>query len=283
MSNIFRMTLLLGALTGLLVLVGRFVGGPGGMIVAFIFAVVINFGSYWYSDKIVLKMYHAKEVSPSEAPELHSIVDNLILQAKLPKPKVYLMNSATPNAFATGRNKEHAAVAVTTGILQLLSREELEGVLAHELAHVKNRDILIQSVAATMAGVITMLAVWARWAAIFGGFGGRDRDGDGGGLMGFLFLAILAPIAATLIQLAISRSREYLADETGARITKKPYALASALKRLEYGVSRAPMDANPATAHLFIVNPLRKMSLLKLFSTHPPTPERVARLQSLVI
>lgn len=281
MGNVFRMTILLGALTGLLVLVGRFVGGPGGMIVAFIFAVAINFGSYWYSDKIVLKMYRAKEVSPSDAPELHSIVDNLILTAKLPKPKVYLMNSATPNAFATGRNKEHAAVAVTTGILQLLSREELEGVLAHELAHVKNRDTLIQSVAATIAGVITMIATWARWAAIFGGFGGRDRDGDGGELMGFLFLAILAPIAATLIQLAISRSREYLADETGARITKKPYALASALKRLEYGVSRAPMDANPATAHLFIVNPLRKMSLLKLFSTHPPIPERVARLESL--
>ena len=285
MGSMLRTTILLAALTGLLVVVGGFVGGPGGMVMAFIFAVLINFGSYWFSDRIVLAMYGAKEVTPKEAPELHRVVENLRLKAMVPKPKVYIVQSATPNAFATGRDPKHAAVAVTTGILQLLNEDELEGVLAHELAHVTNRDTLIATIAATIAGVVTMLATWAQWAAIFGGFGGRgrDREGAGGDIIGLLVLAVLAPIAATIIQLAISRGREFYADETGARISKKPWALASALKKLEYGVQARPMDANPATAHMFIVNPLRGSAIMNLFSTHPPIPERVARLEKMVI
>lgn len=284
MGSMLRTTILLAALTGLLVLVGNFVGGTGGMVMAFIFAVLINFGSYWFSDRIVLAMYRAKEVTVKEAPELHRVVENLRLKAKVPKPRVYIIQSATPNAFATGRDPKHAAVAVTAGIMGLLNEEELEGVLAHELAHVANRDTLISTIAATIAGVITMLATWARWAAIFGGIGrGRDREGAGGELIGFLFLAILAPIAAAIIQLAISRGREFYADETGARISKKPWALASALKKLEYGVQAKPMDANPATAHMFIVNPLRGSAIMNLFSTHPPIPERVKRLEKMVI
>lgn len=235
MKNMLRTTVLLASLTGLLVLIGDYFGGTGGMIIAFLFAVIMNFGSYWYSDKIVLKMYRAREVTPAESPNLHRIVDGLALKANIPKPKVYVVDSGMPNAFATGRNPQHAAVAVTTGILNLLSYEEIEGVLAHELAHVKNRDTLISAVAATFAGVITMLATWARWAAIFGGFGGRDDDN--GGIIGFIVMAVLAPLAATLIQLAISRSREFAADEEGARISKKPWALADALEKLEYGNS----------------------------------------------
>ena len=235
MKNMFKTTILLAALTGLLVLIGDYFGGRGGMIIAFVFAVILNFGSYWYSDKIVLKMYKAKEVSPAEAPNLHRIVDGLVMKSGLPKPKVYIVESGMPNAFATGRDPKHAAVAATTGILDLLSYEELEGVLAHELAHVKNRDTLISAIAATLAGVVTMMANMAQWAAIFGGFGGRDDDN--GGIVGLIAMAIVAPIAATLIQLAISRSREYAADAEGASICRKPWALADALEKLEYGNS----------------------------------------------
>lgn len=277
MKNMLRTTVLLASLTGLLVLIGDYFGGTGGMIIAFLFAVIMNFGSYWYSDKIVLKMYRAREVTPAESPNLHRIVDGLALKANIPKPKVYVVDSGMPNAFATGRNPQHAAVAVTTGILNLLSYEEIEGVLAHELAHVKNRDTLISAVAATFAGVITMLATWARWAAIFGGFGGRDDDN--GGIIGFIVMAVLAPLAATLIQLAISRSREFAADEEGARISKKPWALADALEKLEYGNSHfqpsiRDVQAKETSAHMFIVNPLKGGTLQSLFRTHPVTDER---------
>jgi heat shock protein HtpX len=285
MKNMLKTTILLAALTGLLIVIGRVIGGPTGMIIAFLFAVILNFGSYWYSDKIVLKMYRAKEVSPAEAPNLHRIVDGLVLKAGMPKPKVYIVESAMPNAFATGRNPEHAAVAATTGILELLSYEEMEGVLAHELAHVKNRDTLISAVAATIAGVITMLAYWAQWAAIFGGFGDRDDD-DGGGIIGLIAMAILAPIAATLIQLAISRSREFAADAEGAAISKKPWALASALEKLEYGNSHykskvSDVQPKESSAHMFIVNPLKGGTIQSLFSTHPVTEERVRRLKAM--
>jgi len=284
MKNMLRTTVLLASLTGLLVLIGDYFGGTGGMIIAFLFAVVMNFGSYWYSDKIVLKMYRAREVTPAESPNLHKIVDGLALKANIPKPKVYVVDSGMPNAFATGRDPQHAAVAVTTGILNLLSFEEIEGVLAHELAHVKNRDTLISAVAATIAGVITMLATWARWAAIFGGFGGRDDDN--GGIVGFIVMAVLAPLAATLIQLAISRSREFAADEEGARISKKPWALADALEKLEYGNSHfrpsmRDVQAKETTAHMFIVNPLKGGTIQSLFMTHPVTEERVKRLRAM--
>ncbi len=285
MKNMFKTTILLASLTGLLVLIGNYFGGTGGMIIAFLFAVIMNFGSYWYSDKIVLKMYRAREVSPSESPNLHKIVDGLVMKAGLPKPKVYIVDSGMPNAFATGRNPQHAAVAVTTGILNILSYEELEGVLAHELAHVKHRDTLISAVAATLAGVITMLASWARWAAIFGGFGGRDDDG-GNNIIGFIVMAVLAPLAATLIQLAISRSREFAADAEGAKMCRKPWALADALEKLEYGNSRfqpsiRDVQAKETTAHMFIVNPLKGNGLQSLFRTHPVTEERVKRLRSM--
>jgi heat shock protein HtpX len=285
MKNMFKTTILLASLTGLLVLIGDYFGGAGGMIIAFMFAVVMNFGSYWYSDKIVLKMYKAKEVSPSEAPNLHKIVDGLVMKGRLPKPKVYIVESGMPNAFATGRDPKHAAVAVTTGILNLLSFEEIEGVLAHELAHVKNRDTLISAIAATLAGVITMLATWARWAAIFGGFGGRDDDG-GGNIIGFIVMAVVAPLAATVIQLAISRSREFAADYEGARMCKKPWALADALEKLEYGnthykPSIRDIPAKENTAHMFIVNPLKGGALQSLFRTHPVTDERVKRLRAM--
>ncbi len=274
-----KTTLLLAFLTGLLVVTGRALGGTGGMVFAFILALLMNFSAYWYSDRIVLAMYGAREVSPQEAPGLHRMVESLAARAGIPKPRVFVINSNTPNAFATGRDPEHAAVAVTTGILELLDREELTGVLAHEIAHIKNRDTLISTVAATIAGVITMLAVWARWAAIFAP--GRDRE-SAAHFLGVLLLSILAPIAALIIQLAISRTREYLADETGARISRKPGALASALRKLEYGVARAPMNnANPSTAHLFIVNPLRGNIIASLFSTHPPTEERIRRLEAM--
>ncbi|MFZ2499269.1 MAG: zinc metalloprotease HtpX [Methanosarcina sp.] len=284
MKNMLKTTVLLAALTGLLVLIGDYFGGTGGMIIAFLFAVILNFGSYWYSDKIVLKMYRAKEVSPAEAPNLHKIVDGLVMKARLPKPKVYIVESAMPNAFATGRNPEHAAVAATTGILELLSFEEMEGVLAHELAHVKNRDTLISAIAATLAGVVTMLANMAQWAAIFGGFG--SRDDDNGGIVGLIAMAIVAPIAATLIQLAISRSREFAADAEGASISRKPWALASALEKLEYGNSHykpsvSDVQAKESSAHMFIVNPLKGGAIRSLFSTHPVTEERVKRLRAM--
>ncbi|HID26812.1 MAG TPA: protease HtpX [Methanosarcinales archaeon] len=284
MKNLLKTTILLATLTGLLILVGSFFG-PGGMIIAFIFAIIMNFGSYWFSDKIVLWMYKVQEVSPQEAPELYRIVQNLVRSANLPMPKIGIMNSSMPNAFATGRDPEHAAVVVTTGIMQLLDSQELEGVLAHELAHVKNRDTLISAIAATIAGVITMLAYWAQWALIFGL--GRDEEGGLSEIIGMLFMIIVAPIAATIIQLAISRSREYGADETGASISRKPWALASALSKLAYGnerwASRSHEKVNPSTAHMFIVNPLSGSAILALFSTHPPIEERIERLNKMRI
>lgn len=280
MSNTFKIGFFLTLLTVLIMSVGRYLAGPQGMVIAFVFAMIMNVGSYWYSDKIVLKAYKAREVSSLEEPELHAMVAELAHKAHIPKPKVYVIPSETPNAFATGRNPEHAAVAVTEGIRRILDREELEGVLAHELSHVKNRDILISTIAATLAGVIMMIASWARWAAIFGGFG-RDDDDGGGGLVGFLVAAVLAPIAAMLIQMAISRSREYLADATGAKIAGNPQGLAGALEKLEYASKKIPMNASPSTAHMFIVNPLSGRSLAGLFSTHPPIQERVKRLRGM--
>jgi heat shock protein HtpX len=273
--------MLLTALTVLFVAIGSLLGGRQGMVMAFGLAVLMNFFSYWFSDKIVLAMYRAKEVSETEAPQLVQQVRMGAQQAGLPMPRVYIIPSASPNAFATGRNPSHAAVAVTQGILDLLSRDELDGVLAHELAHVKNRDILFQTIAATVAGAISMLAMMARWGAIFGGSGGRDRDSNGG-LIGLLVAAIVAPIAAMFIQMAISRSREYAADATGAKICGRPLSLASALRKLHAGTHRRPMDANPATAHMFIVNPLSGRSFASLFSTHPPVEERIARLENMV-
>jgi heat shock protein HtpX len=249
------------------------------MLIALVLAAVMNLGSYWFSDKIVLAMYRAKPVSEAEAPRLHSIVDRLVARAGIPKPKLYVLPEEAPNAFATGRNPAHAAVAATAGLLEMMDDEELEGVLAHELAHVKNRDILISSIAATIAGAITMLASMARWGAIFGGFGGRDeRDGGGGGVLGLLFMAILAPIAAVVIQMAVSRSREYAADSTGARFAGHPEGLARALEKLGRASQRIPMNASPSTSHMFIVKPLSGRAFLGLFSTHPPIEERVRRL-----
>jgi heat shock protein HtpX len=250
------------------------------MLMALIFAGVMNFVSYWFSDKIVLAMYHAKEVSEAESPEFYGLVRQLTVQAGLPMPKVYIIPSDTPNAFATGRNPEHAAVAATSGILRILSREELMGVMAHELSHVKHRDILISTIAATVAGAITYLAHMAQWAAIFGG--GRDRDDDGGGMLGLLVMAIVAPLAALLIQMAISRSREYDADKGGAAMSGNPLYLANALRKLESANRQLPMqEATPSSAHMFIVNPLSGGGLASLFSTHPPMEERVKRLEEM--
>jgi heat shock protein HtpX len=280
--NSFRTALLLGALTGLLMLIGGYFGGRGGVVLAFLFAMVMNFGSYWFSDKIVLRMYRAQEVTEAQAPELYHAVKNLALKASLPMPRVYIIPGDTPNAFATGRNEQHAVVAVTEGILRILNRDELEGVIAHELTHIKNKDILIGSIAATLAGAIVMLAHMAQWAALFGGAGGDDDEG-GGGIVGLILMAILAPLAATIIQMAISRSREYLADDGGARVSGKPYGLAGALEKLSRASQVVPMDANPSTAHMFIVNPLTGRSLMNLFSTHPPIEERIARLRGMRI
>ena len=278
--NNLKTALLLGTLTGLLMLIGGWFGGQQGIVIAFIFAMAMNFGSYWFSDKIVLRMYHAHEVSESEAPELYNLVKNLALRAQLPMPRVYIVPGETPNAFATGRNEQHAAVAVTEGILRILKKDELEGVLGHELTHIKNHDILIGSIAATIAGAVVMLAHMAQWAAIFGGTS-RDDDEGGSNIVGLIVMAILAPIAASLIQMAISRSREYLADEGGAKISGKPLSLASALGKLSGAAQAIPMDAKPSTAHMFIVNPLSGRSLMNLFSTHPPLEERIARLRSM--
>ncbi|MDO9584974.1 MAG: zinc metalloprotease HtpX [Syntrophales bacterium] len=279
--NTIKTTLLLGGLTGLLMFIGGYFGGQQGVVIAFIFALVMNFGSYWFSDKIILRMYHAREVSENEAPEIFSLVRNLALKASLPMPKVYIIPEGAPNAFATGRDENHAVVAVTEGIIRILNKAELEGVIAHELAHIKNKDMLIGSIAATLAGAIVMLASMARWAAIFGG-GSRDSDNDRGGIIGLIAMAILAPIAATIIQMAISRSREYLADEGGSRISGRPYDLASALEKLSRASEVTPLAANPSTAHMFIVNPLTGRSLMNLFSTHPSIEERVARLRSMM-
>jgi heat shock protein HtpX len=279
--NTLKTTFLLALLTVILVFAGGAIGGKGGMTIALVMAGVMNFVSYWFSDKIVLAMYGAKEVSESDSPEFYGMVRQLASQAGLPMPKVYIVQSDTPNAFATGRNPEHAAVAATTGILRILSREELMGVMAHELSHVKNRDILISSIAATVAGAITYLAHMAQWAAMFGG--GRDREEEGGGLLGMLVMAIVAPIAAMLIQMAISRSREYDADKGGALVTGNPLYLANALRKLEMANRQIPMEeATPASAHMFTVNPLTGGGLMSLFSTHPPVEERIRRLESMV-
>jgi len=278
MENRVKTVLLLAGLTVFLIFLGNLIGGRQGMYIAFGLAVAMNFFSYWFSDKMVLKMYGAQEVSPAEAPQLHEIVEELAREAGIPKPRVYIIPDESPNAFATGRNPEHAAVAATEGIMRLLTPTELKGVLAHEIGHVQNRDILISTIAATLAGAIMILANLARWGAIFGM--GRD-DEEGPGIVGVLVMAIIAPIAAMLIQMAISRSREYLADETGAHLSHNPESLARALEKLSMGVERAPMDASPATAHMFIVNPLTGKSLMNLFSTHPPIEERVARLRAM--
>lgn len=277
--NAFRTTLLLGLLSCLLVLAGGAIGGKSGMTFALVMAGVMNFVSYWFSDRIVLSMYGARQISENDHPEFYGIVRQLAVQGGLPMPKLYLIESDTPNAFATGRDPEHAAVAATTGIMRILSREELMGVMAHELTHVRNRDILISSIAATIAGAVTYLAHMAQWAAIFGA--GRDSDEEGGGGFGMILMAILAPIAAMLIQMAISRSREYGADKGGAEISGNPLYLAAALRKLEMANQQIPMDANPATAHMFIVNPLTGSGMMSLFSTHPPLMERIRRLEEM--
>lgn len=278
--NFAKTAFLMLALTLLLMLIGYVISGINGMTIALIFAGVMNFFSYWFSDKIVLAMYRAQKVS--ESSRLYRIVKILTQRAGLPMPKVYIIPTEAPNAFATGRSPRHAAVAATEGALRILSDEELSGVIGHELGHVKHRDILISTIAATMAGAIMWLASMARWAAIFGGVGGGDDDERGTGILGFLVLAIVAPIAAMLIQLAISRSREYAADKEGAKIAGNPLYLANALERLHSGVQRAPMiNANAATSHLFIVNPLKGGGIAKLFSTHPPVEERIRRLRQM--
>ena len=276
MNNTLKTTFLLGALTGVLMLFGQIFGGRGGMMIAFVFAVVINFGSYWFSDKIVLALYRAKPVSEADDPELYSIVRNLATRAGLPMPRVFTIPQPAPNAFATGRNPDNAVVAVTDGIRQLLTAEELSGVIGHELAHIGHRDILISSIAATLAGAIMMLASMARWALIFGG--GRDDDNNP---LAAIAMAILAPIAAVIIQMAISRSREYQADATGARIAGNPRYLASALEKLSLASKRVPMAANPATSHMFIIKPFSGKNIFELFSTHPPVEKRVERLMQM--
>jgi heat shock protein HtpX len=277
MGNTFKTAFLLTLMTLLLLFLGRAFGGRSGMVVALVFAVVMNFVSYFYSDKIALAMYRAQPVTREELPRAYQIVERLTQRIGLPMPKIYVIPTESPNAFATGRNPRHASVAVTHGILGLLNDEELEGVLAHELGHVNNRDILISSVAATIAGAITMLASMGKWAMIFGGFGGRDREDRGGGLAA-LFMLIVAPIAATMIQLAVSRSREYQADATGAHFTGNPYALASALQKLDAYSRRVPLQATPSTAHLFIIQPFLGINFSNLFSTHPPIAKRIERL-----
>jgi heat shock protein HtpX len=280
MSNVLKTTLFLALLTGLFIAVGGLVGGRSGMMVAFLLALVMNFVSYWFSDKIVLKMYGAQPIEENQLPVLQRIVRNLATRAGIPMPKLYLIPSDSPNAFATGRSPQHAAVAVTEGILRIMNETELEGVLAHELSHVLNRDMLISTVAATVAGAISMIASIARWGLMFGG-GSRDDEGRSANPIALLLTVILAPIAAMLIQMAVSRSREYQADASGAQLTRNPGGLASALGKLGQATQAIPMDANPATAHLFIVNPLSGRSLANLFSTHPPLEDRIARLQAM--
>ncbi len=276
MGNTFKTAFLLTALTLLLMFIGRIFGGQNGMLIALIIAAVLNFVSYFYSDKLALAMYRAQPVTREELPRAYQIVERLTQRVGIPMPKIYVIPTESPNAFATGRNPDHASVAVTHGILGLLNDEELEGVLAHELGHVRNRDILISSIAATIAGAITYVADIARWGMIFGGYE-RDSNNRGGGL-GAIFMLFLAPLAAMLIQLAVSRSREYQADETGARLTGNPYALASALAKLDAYSKRVPLPATPSTAHLFIIQPFLGMSFGSLFSTHPPTAKRIERL-----
>ncbi|MBI2103993.1 MAG: zinc metalloprotease HtpX [Candidatus Omnitrophica bacterium] len=280
--NVLRTGFLLALLTVLLVFVGQVIGGAQGATMAFAFALLMNLGAYWFSDRIVLAMYRAKPLGESEAPQVYRAVRELATRERIPMPKLYQLPTAMPNAFATGRSPKHAAVAVTSGLLELMSEEELKGVLAHELSHVKNRDTLVMSIAAAVAGAISMLASWARWGLMFGGRSDRRNSNAAVQLVALLIIAILAPIAAMLIQLAISRTREYGADETGARLTGNPHGLASALEKLHAAVRARPLqNANPATAHLFIVNPLRADAIAKLFSTHPPIEERVRRLRGM--
>jgi heat shock protein HtpX len=277
MPNGLKTALLLGLLSGIVLAIGQYFGGANGLVLGLVFAVVMNFGSYWFSDKIVLRMYRAQEVGPGHP--LHTIVERLSRQAQLPMPKVYVIPDPSPNAFATGRNPSHAAVAATEGILQVLNQNELEGVIAHELAHVRNRDILISSVAATLAAVIMFAARSAQFAAMFGGYGGRGDDRDrGNNPIALLAMIILAPLAAMLIQMAISRSREFSADATGAQIAGTPYGLADALRKIDAVARRVPLDANPATAHMFIVKPFSGGGLASLFSSHPPTEARINAL-----
>jgi heat shock protein HtpX len=278
MTNQIRTTILLAVMTAFILWVGKVIGGNGGMVIALALAGAMNFFSYWYSDKIVLRMYKAQEVTPKDAPQLYAMVAELAKRAGLPMPRVYIIPQEAPNAFATGRNPENAVVAVTEGLLKYMNRDELAGVLAHELGHIKNRDILIGSIAATMAGAIMLLANMAKWGAIFGGF--RGDDNEGGGIFGLLAMAIIAPIAAMIIQMAISRSREYLADSTSANITGDSEGLARALEKLGAYNKRIPMEAQASTAHMLIASPLSGRNLTNLFSTHPPIEERVARLRN---
>lgn len=279
--NTMKTVFLMALLTVLVVMVGSYLGGQNGMIMAFLFAVVMNFGSYWFSDKIVLRMYKAQEISREDNPALFQMTEELAQRGGIPMPKLYVIPGDQPNAFATGRNPEHAAVAVTEGIMRVLSRDELRGVIGHELSHIKHRDILIGTIAATAAGAISMLANMAQWAMIFGG-GQRSDDREGGSPLGAIAMMIVAPIAAMLIQMAISRSREFLADEGGAQMAGNPLSLAGALRKLDQRAKEIPMQASPATAHMFIVNPLSGGGMMKLFSTHPPMEERVARLEAMV-
>lgn len=278
MGNWFKTTLLLGVMTGLMVFIGGLFGGRQGMAMAFVLAMGMNFFSYWYSDRIVLRMYRARPVTPQEDPDLYGMVRQLTQRAGMPMPRIAIIPESAPNAFATGRNPDHAVVAVTEGLLRLMDREEIMGVLSHELAHIKNRDILIGSIAATMAGAVMILASMARWSAFLGG-GSDDEEGGGLGFVGLILMSVLAPVAALLIQMAISRSREYLADATGAGFTGRPEGLARALGKLGAYAKKMPMAAQPSTAHMFIVNPLSGAGLAHLFSTHPPLEDRVARLQ----
>jgi len=282
--NGFRTTILLAVLTALVVWIGHIFGGPNGAVLALILAGGMNFFSYWFSDKIVLKMYGGQQITANDDPELYGLVQDLAGRAGLPMPKVYIIPEEAPNAFATGRNPEHAAVAVTHGIRRILNKRELAGVLGHELSHVKHRDILISSIAATLAGAISYLAHMAQWAAIFGG-GNRDREEGGSGILSLLFIIIVAPVAAMLIQMAVSRSREYMADAGGAKVTGDPLALASALRKLHMGAQNIPLQVSDATAnstaHMFIVNPLSAGGLANLFSTHPAMEERIARLEAM--
>ena len=281
LKNQIKTVILLGLLTGLLLWVGYLIGGISGMTVGLIFALIMNFGSYWFSDKIVLGIYKAKKASKKDYPELHKMVEEIAKEAAIPKPKVYIIPSETPNAFATGRNPKHAVVAVTQGILKILNKDELKGVVGHEMAHVANRDTLITTIAATIAGVISYVAFMARFAAIFGG--GRDSEGAGN-ILSLLVLAIITPLIAALLQLALSRSREFLADEKGARLSKQPIGLANALQKMEQITKMRPMKGgNPATSSLFIVNPFSARGFANLFSTHPPVSERIRRLQSMNI
>lgn len=277
--NRLKTTFLLTLLTLLMMAMGGAIGGQSGMMIAFLLAAGMNFFAYWNSDKIVLRMYNARQVTRADSPDFYGLVEDLARKANMPMPKVYIIPSESPNAFATGRNPQNAAVAATQGIMRILSRAELEGVMAHELAHVLHRDTLISTIAATFAGAISMLASMLKWAAIFGG---RSADDEGGGLVGGLAMAIVAPIAAMLIQMAVSRSREFMADEQGAKLSGQPQALASALQKLQQAATAAPMaEATPATSHMFIVNPFTATKISSLFSTHPATEERIARLMSM--